>query len=135
MGLRNINRKKIFIIAAAVIFLALASVGIYFYLFKKPDQNLPENQVTHPPCLEDDEIAVYTIDRRKDESPVDIIIKNKESGKEIYKFVIDSVWPVYYPVQPRRCNVYVIKQFNFDYKQYKPLPGFRVELWQYKYSG
>lgn len=134
MELRKVIGKKIFIGIAGIVLLVVIGVGAYL-LLKKPIRNSGENQVSHPLCLSDNEIAAYTIDRGKDESPVDIVIKNKETEKEIYRFVIDSVWPVYYPVQPRKCGIYVIKQFNFDYKKTKPLPGFRVELWRYGYDG
>lgn len=132
------NRRKIFIIIPVIIFLILASAGIYSYLLKRQksvQQNPSEDQITRLSCLSDNEMVIYNIDRHQSVSPVDIVIKDKESKKEIFKFTIDSVLPVYFPVQPRKCGVYAIKEYNFDAKKSKPSPGFRVELWRYEYNG
>lgn len=134
------NKRKIFIIVPAIVFLILASVGIYFYLFKKQkpvQQNPPENQITHSPCLRDDEIATYELKgNRTSATSADIIISDKNTNEEYFRFQIDSLFSNHYhPYEFRKCGIYVIKEFNFSSKQPQFLPGFRVELWQYKYNG
>lgn len=128
-----VHTKKLLVIIAIIIFLILAIGSIYFYFFKKP-QMLTEKP-SHPICLSDNETVIYNIDRKQYIGPVEIIIKDKNSKKEISRFIVENVSSGYYPVQPRKCGVYIMKEFNWDYKKFKPLPGFCVELWKYNYNG
>lgn len=120
------------LIITVAIFLAAIGAMALFMFEERADQN---DIVQKEQCLESDEEVVYSINRKLFISPVDVVIKNKNNDKEIFRFVIDSALPVYDTVQPRKCALYVVRGFNFDYKRYQPLRGFRVELWRYKYNG
>jgi len=130
-----VHMKKFFIVIPIIIFLLLASADVYFYFFRKNLQSSLESQTSHPPCLSDNETVDYTINWRQDVTPVDIIIKDKKSGNEISRFSINSILPVYYPVQPRKCGVYVLRVFNYNPEINKQAPGYRDEIWKYDYSG
>lgn len=133
------NKKKVVIAASIVAFLILASAGIYFYLFKnqKPvQQNQSEIKVTHAPCLGDDEIANYELNK-KGMIGADVIISivDKTDNTIIYSFSISEIFKNYHPIELHRCGVYVMKMFNYDVDKIKQEEGSRMELWKYDYSG
>lgn len=59
--------KKSIIIFGVVIFLGLVAGGInYFFEKLSPsEQNSPEIQTAHSPCLGDDEVATYEVKKKK----------------------------------------------------------------------
>jgi len=138
------NKRKIFIVVAVVLFAAVA-LGVYSYFFRKPSQivqNPPENQITHPPCLEDDKIADFPTNEyysgehfKYPKFPVVIYVRDKNTNKEKFKFQIDNVRENYYPIELHKCGVYVIRELNYDSKKTKQDPGYRSELWKYTYNG
>ncbi len=132
--------KKSFIIVIIIVFLFLISIGVYFYLIKRPGQNLPENQqkITHPPCLGDDEVAVFQFHGKQvTATAADVIIKNKNkiTDKELFRFQVDDLVPHYYSYEFHKCGVYVIRQFNYNIKTRRATPYYRIELWRYDYDG
>lgn len=128
--------KKIYITTAIVFFSALIGAGIYYFIFNKPvKQNPAETKITNSGCLSDNEEVTFDSNRQSSVGPVDITIKDKKNGKDVFKFTINSVFFAGRWVQPRKCGIYVIKEFNFNHERSQPLPGFRVELWRYKYTG
>ncbi|MFQ6083823.1 MAG: hypothetical protein ACE5WD_10755 [Candidatus Aminicenantia bacterium] len=131
----NLVRKNIILIIALLSLVLLLGSSIYFYSLRKQ----PE-EIIHAPCLSDDEFVDYSLDSRYDPSikipkvPVIIFIRDIKEEKEKFKFEIGDVAPSL-PIEVHKCGVYVIREFNFDYKNFKPLPGFRDELWRFDYSG
>lgn len=131
-----VHMKKFFIVIPVIVFLLSASVGVYLHFFRKNLQSPLTNQTTHPPCLSDNETVDYTINWRQYTGPVDIIIKDEGTGKEIYKFIIESVLYAAYPIQPRRCGVYVLRIFDYDPTNIiKSASKNRYEIWYYAYNG
>ncbi len=134
------NKKKVFIIGAVIILLAAATLYVYFYFFRKPAQIVqtsPETQITHPPCLGDDEATIFQyIGAPHMATSSNIIISDKITNKEKFHFKIDNLFVNHgHPYEFRKCGIYVIKEFNSDYKNGKFPPGFKIELWRYKYNG
>lgn len=132
--------RKFLVVIIALCFLILASAGIYFYLIKKqPSQISLKNQqkITHQPCLEDGEEASFQyIGVRLTATSSDIIISDKITGKEKFRFQVDNLSPNSgYPYEFRKCGIYIAREFNWDHKRSKPLPGFSEELWKYTYDG
>lgn len=131
--------KKFIIIFGAVILLGLIAGGIYYFFGKslQSEQNLLESQNTHKPCLGDDEIASFNIiGKRTTATSADIIITDKITSKEKFRFQVDNLFPnIGWPYEFRKCGVYIIKEFNWDEKHSKPLPGYKEELWRYTYDG
>jgi len=131
--------RKFFIIIVALSFLVLVSGGVYFYFFRKPSQltqNSPETKIAHSPCLGDDEVANYKINK-KGVINADIVIDivDKTDSVVVFSFNIDGVFKSYHPIELYRCGVYVMKMFNYDVDKIKQEEGFRIELWKYNYSG
>jgi hypothetical protein len=139
------NKKKVYIIISVFGVLVLVALGAYIYFLGKTsttNQNqLAENQqkITHSPCLGDDETADFISDEnfgfKYPKFPVVIVVRNKDTGKEKFSFPIDDVSSAYHPLELYKCNIYVIKEFNYDRKRLKPLNGYKVELWKYDYNG
>lgn len=119
-----------------IIFIALfVTAGILIYS-KWISRESKDSQAAHSPCLSDNEIVDYTINWRQNVSPVVMVIKDQESGKEIHKFTIDSTLPVWHPVQPRKCGVYVLRIFNYDPTDIiKSAKENIYEIWYYSYNG
>ena len=135
--------KKILVILALFGLVVFAT----FYFF---DRNVRQVEViketqemqTQSFCLHDDELANFEIEPLGkypspgyDEGMVRISVKQITTGKEIVKFEIGNVESGnYHPVELHKCGVYIIRGFNFDNKKFRPLPGFRRELWFYNYG-
>ncbi|KKS97855.1 MAG: hypothetical protein UV75_C0020G0002 [Candidatus Giovannonibacteria bacterium GW2011_GWA1_43_15] len=136
------KKKKVVIAAFIVAFLALTSTSAYFYFLKKPSQtvqNPPENQITHPPCLGDNEIADFLVDEKfgfkYPKFPIIVSVKDKNTSKEKFHFQIDNVSKNYHSVEIHKCGVYAIREFNYDDKKTKQDPGYKEEIWKYDYNG
>lgn len=121
-----------------IILLIIVAGPSVYYFFQIENKS---GETSHGPCLLDDEFADYPIDEKYDPSikipkvPVIVSVRNIKDGKEKFKFEINNVAPGFPSIEVHRCGVYVIREFNVDYKNFKPLPGFRNELWQFDYSG
>lgn len=141
-------KKNIILTIIFIIILTILGGGIYAFLKKKII--LPnfitnqENETGHFFCLNEDEQAEFKINRlgeypsaEYDKGFVEVVVKKFSSDKEIIRFKIDNIISPshYHPVEIHQCGVYVIREFNFDFKKFKPLPGFSVELWKYQYNG
>lgn len=133
--------KKFIIIIGVVIFSALVVGAIYyFYFFGKSSpsvQNQPEIPITHPSCLEDNEATIFQYQGpRVSATSADVIIQDKITKEEVFRFKIDNLSPnIGHPYEFHKCGIYVIKEFNWDHRHSKPLPGFSEELWKYTYDG
>ena len=138
----NVASKKEILIIFLLAILLLATT-VFYILYKKyisvepaTDQQLPE-QLTHNICLGDDETVLFQYHGpRVTATSADIIITDKITGKEKFRFQLDNLSPnIGWPYEFRKCGIYIIKEFNWDYKRSKPLPGFSEELWKYTYDG
>jgi len=112
-------------------------LGYQLWILKK----VGEDQVAHSVCLSNNEIVDfdYNIDlyntrsvKIPDKLTTTIYIKNKDTGQEIYRFVINDVRTNADTLEIHQCGVYVIRNFDFDEKK-----GFykKHELWHYTYEG
>jgi hypothetical protein len=104
-------------------------------------KNVGKEQITHSTCLSDNEIADFDYDvdlynntgiKLPINSTTTIYIKNKDTGQEIFKFLISNVQTGSPSIEVHKCGVYVIRNFDLDEKKglYK-----RHELWRYTYDG
>lgn len=133
--LTELKFKANWIYLVVIIFVAFfVMTGILIYLKWTPKE-IKNNQTIHDVCLSDNETVDYTINWRQNVGPVDIIIKKQEGNKEIFRFKVDSVFSGAYPVQPRKCGVYVLRLFNYDPQKSKQSPGYKEEIWYYSYDG
>ena len=131
--------KKILFI---IYFLLISGLGFGFYYFYHNKIVISNNnQIVQNKCLSENEIADYKINKKQNKvSTADIIISDKKNGQERYKFQIEIPIPNHYhPVELHKCGVYAARDFNYDYikKITSPddLPNYKIELWQYDYSG
>lgn len=132
-----INRKKItIVITVVVLIIILGFLSYYFYFFR-----FQPKELTHTPCLSEDEFADFDYDVDLYEStgvklPINtttrIYVKDKRTNEELFKFVIDNV-PVNSPsLEIHKCGVYVIRDPFSDTKKgiYK-----KPQFWHYTYDG
>lgn len=140
------GQKTKFVIPIFLAVAILISVVVYSALFyeKGRDSIVTQrtesirrgDEMTHDICLGDNERAEYEkIEKSEGRSIVNIIIRSRKADEKIFDFKIDNVLESYHIIEPHKCGVYTIREFNFDYKKYKPLPGFSTELWRYRYNG
>ncbi len=121
----QITRKKWLIL---VICSALILAGGFYVLQKQNTEN---------GCLSNNKIVKYKIEEKKDASSnANVVIEEKNTGKLISEFQINNIIPNHYHgYEIHKCNIYAVREFNFDYKKGKALPDFRMEIWKYNYNG
>src|SRR3989344_8325810 len=132
--------KKLIIIFCILFAVALITSIVYF-TSKQVNLNDVASQkeqitgIKRPKCLDENEVASYKIEEKKS-SPADMIVSiNNKSTKGSPSFRITNIFETSTSIELHKCRAYVIREFNFDFEKYKPLPGFSVELWKYQYSG
>jgi len=137
----KVNLPKITIlIVPTLAFILLFGAITYFYLLKESPEKLNHS------CLSNDEIADYSAPGESQEeqnankgyfatSPVTIYIKDKATNMEKYNFQIDNNSEGIFTLQLFQCNIYVTRIFNFDFKKWEPLEGYKTELWRFHYDG
>ena len=132
------NKKIIF----AILIFVFLFAGVAIYFLKKPINHSllsspvvkRENQIRSV-CLKDNEIAEYKVEKKNNGGgSVTIFIKDKNSGKEKFKFQIDNIRTNYHPVEIHNCGIYVIKEFNYDANKTKQEIGYKSELRKYTYN-
>lgn len=142
--MKIIRKKTIILVILLLISFLLAGGTIYFYSvkvfpIKKQTEEQPE-KLTHGPCLTDDEFADYPIDEKYDKEvklpklPLIINVRDKNTNRIKFSFQIENVIESYHPPELYKCGIYLVREFNFDYKKGKPLPNFRMEVWRYRYD-
>lgn len=108
-------------------------VGTYLYFFKKYAGPIT-NTISRSTCLGDSEFVDYTIDKkyateiRIPTSPVTVFIREKESNRVKWSFVINNI--VQIPPKIFKCSIYITRKLDTNSSG-----SFRDELWQYDYSG
>ena len=131
------NRKQTIIIFCFLIVLLTVVIGGVVYF--REAALIKEEQAkttTHEFCLKEDEVADYTIEKKGlIGGVVKVKIQNKEDNSVIKSFEIDDVFKNYYPVELRRCGIYVMRMFNYDVNKIKQGSGFKIEIWRYRYNG
>jgi len=137
-------QKKFLIITLAPLVFLIA-IGTLFYFLRYKTKNEIINPISPPlMCLNENQQADFKIERlgkypsvEYNKGFAEIIVKNKITNSEIRRFKIDDIIdPSHsHPIELHQCGVYIIKEFNFDRSSYKALPGFRVEIWRYDYTG
>lgn len=134
----------------AWIFLAIAAVivlSVWRYVSHRAPNNtaLPNGHsatstvasVSSGACLDDNEIVSYEMEKPTSNAvttTITISIRNSINNRE-RTLGLKDVYPGYHPIELYKCSAYMIREFNFDAKTFKPLPGFKVALWKYDYSG
>lgn len=129
--------KKITLLIVSLSVIAVLGGGIYYFYFLKkgtgtvnqPIATEQEKERDHPSCLADDELATYL--RKGTGSsvpsiPLTILIQDKETKEEKYRFEVSDVRPSETGFYMYKCGFYVIRNFN---------DGYRTELWHYNYDG
>jgi len=122
-----------------ILFLLIIAFGFLGYYFFQPENKSEET--SHGPCLSANEFADYPIDEKYAKEigvpkmPLTISVRDKTTKKEKFSFQIENINPEHvHPLEIHKCGVYVIKMINFDPKKTKQEPGFKKELWVYRYD-
>src|SRR3989344_3883790 len=140
------NKRKIIIIIIFVI-LALAILGSTYYFLKKgivfkfiTEDQKNEREIF---CLSDSEQADFKI-KRLGEYPsddydrgfIEIAIKRINTNQEISKFKIDNIINPshYHLIELHKCDVYVIREFNYNFQTRCSTPNYSSGLWKYDYQ-
>lgn len=137
-----IKRKLIIIVILSFLIITFGFLKYYFHLRRiQPEQPEKIEEISHNPCLADDEIADFDYNlaqyestgvKLPDNATTTIFVKNKNTNEELFRFTINNV-PVHSPsIEIHKCGVYVIRNFDLDEEK-----GFykRKELWYYQYDG
>jgi len=132
----NILTKKVFVIVIIVISI---SISVCFYLSQKFTQDIIEQQVSHSPCLGEDEVAEYEIiekNRGLGDTEADIIISIRDKKNDFIKhiFKINNLFNNH-SFEIHKCGVYVLRMFNYNSQKIKQDTGYKDELWKYDYTG
>lgn len=131
------NKAKIGI---AITLIVVGAIVGSFYHIKKAilvDKNFKQQTDQHAQCLTDNEIVSYKTDTDRDGYGIArFTVKDKVSDQDITSFAVDhAIQKHYHPPERYKCGVYVIREFNFDFKNYQTLPDFKISLWRYDYQG
>lgn len=119
-----------------VIFLIAIFSFASYYFFWPENKSEEIKEIKHGVCLSDDEFADYKTEEIKDgPSRAIVYIKEKNTNKLISEFQIENITRHYHPYEAHKCGIYLVREFNIDYKKGKPLPDFRMEVWRYRYDG
>lgn len=108
----------------------------YFKQSRKETEKINQRR-----CLSNDEFADYLIDEkynpriRVPKVPLIISVKDKKTLQEKFNFQIENIEPRGPRPLIRKCGVYVIRRFNYDPQKTEQAPGYREEIWRYRYNG
>lgn len=123
-------------------FLLTIIIGvIYFYIYRRQQSisqmDLTEDKVLNQNvlCISREKIKVELNKIEKAPSNARVKITNFNNEKD-FEFRIENVKVGHYNAyEIHECALYIVKEFNVDYKIGKALPGYRIEVWQYQYNG
>lgn len=130
--------KKIILLFFIIIVLS----ALFFYLrgndtdiLKNNNQVKKERSV----CLSNDEVIDYKIEKKNRtlgdiEAVVYINIKNNLTRSNVKNFQLDNIYKSYHPIEIHKCGIYIMKMFNYDFKETKQPFGFKMEIWRYQYN-
>ena len=128
-------KKKLVIIFLLMVVLIMTVFVYFFYFSETKNELIEQNSSFSSECLSENLEVSYIIE--KENVPlVDIIIKvnDKNTKETIQVFKIEKIFKTSTSIELHHCGVYVIREFNFDFKKYKPLADFSVEIWKYRYK-
>ncbi|MEK7148446.1 MAG: hypothetical protein AAB770_00845 [Patescibacteria group bacterium] len=136
--------KYVFIIVLLAI-IAFVVGGYYVWGIRKitpvVQEFIVDSRSIDDACLMDDEIGENSALRGKGNmgyfatSPVTIFVKDKITNLERRNFQISGNSTGLFTLQLFKCNIYVVRIFNYDPKKGKHDVGYKEELWKYNYSG
>jgi hypothetical protein len=136
------NKKIILIIVAGVSVVAIAETHFSATMKSVPSVSSIAGSSSTPPgestaCLASDQIASYAATWNKSALDVGTVtITDKTHGDIVSKFQINGVFSQHYHAyEIHRCAIYVLRQFNYDYRHGDPLSNYRQELWKFNYVG
>ncbi|PIT97340.1 hypothetical protein COT77_01990 [Candidatus Berkelbacteria bacterium CG10_big_fil_rev_8_21_14_0_10_41_12] len=144
MKIKLKNKKVIILITLILVVAVLVMITTAYLIFYPKEKTETEKTLVHPPCLKEDEQADFKIERlgkypsiEYDKGFVEVVVKEIGTDKEITKFKIDNIINPshYHLVELHRCNVYVIRVFNYDPSKTEQDPGYKDEIWIYDYKG
>ncbi len=137
--------KRVLLTAGLLLLTAVIGISTYFlkgssnFDVSPPEQSdnatKPVQDVNRK-CLGNNEVASYEDYSATNVGTITVSVKNNEDNREISSFDVEDVLvTTYHAIQLADCSVYVSREFNFDFRRFKRLPGFSVELWRYNYDG
>ena len=128
----NFYFKKHILILILFLIIGISATTFFIYFFLKKENK--DYVITKDSmCLKDNEIANYDIKIRENYYGDVVVIIEQDNKKRTIN--IDNIRTSYHPIELHRCGIYLIKEFNVDYKKAKFSPGFNWTLWKYDYSG
>ena len=92
----------------------------------------------HGTCLSDNELADtrYATEEKIPLNSLITSVRDKTTQQEKFTFQIESIDSRHYhPFELHDCNIYVIRQFNYDLKTRRATSNYSIELWSYNYAG
>ncbi len=149
------NTKRLILLITTLIVALATIIGAYYFYFSKKtsgifQQSIPtapiiekQEKKPHSACLADNEWVAHSLSeyyapplRGVIKNPVLIAIKDKTTRETKFEFEVDNVDIGHYrPIELHKCGAYAIREFNYDFKNFKLPPGAAKELWRYDYGG
>lgn len=126
--------NKNFLIILSIISLIVLGIIYYFYFWKegKDITRVSEGWIG---CLDNKNVFYQSEDKGSTLAELTIFINDKLTENEPFSFRIDNVYKTVPRAELLNCNIYAIKFLNYDQEKIKQEPGFKVEIWKYKYNG
>ncbi|MCK5471924.1 hypothetical protein KAI54_01925 [Candidatus Gracilibacteria bacterium] len=124
----NIKPKRNFRIIVSIAAIIALAVSVFFYMIF--------SSATEWRCLQEGEIFEYKVEEKGIRNgALNIFIKDNKSQEIKSKITIDDISTSAYPVELRKCGIYVIREFDYDPNKIKQDIGYREEFWKYDYTG
>ena len=121
----------------SIVLFAIAIVAGYVWYAYQSSSEIPPINNHQARCFQESETVDFKMDiNEHGYGDATFIIKDKYTGVENLRFVVDHVFPNHYREPERyRCGIYLIRIFDFDFKKFVKLSAYNIGLWQYDYAG
>lgn len=86
-------------------------------------------------CLNDGEKAIYEIIDKGNPGRVRVSVIDTKASTTVSSRELEYTAANHYrPIELQRCNLYMLRKFNYDPKKSKQDIGYKDEIWQYSYD-
>lgn len=133
--------KKIAITIFSLLLLTIVIAVVYFSIYQQQQFVIQADLTTGETlkqdilCVSPEKVKVELHKIEKTSSNAQVIIVNFVN-KNNFQFRVEDVDAGHYhPYEVHSCALYIIKELNFDYLHGKALPGYKREVWGYRYDG
>lgn len=127
-------KTRIIVLIIVAIVIGIPIIYFIFFQLDKSVSNQAFNQNQNK-CLDENKEVSYKMEE-KNSVLVDVMVSvnDKLSKRESLFFNIEDVYKNSSSIVAHKCGFYVIRFLNYNSQKSKQDPGFKAELWKYKYN-